>query len=71
MGFRCPVEKHAEKGLMVQMFQNGILKLNHLLLDELFKWAGGGKGSHVVLKCCWKGNVFLSTCVKALRRKGH
>jgi hypothetical protein len=38
MGPMCLVEEHARKGMMVQMFQDGILKLNHLLLDELFKW---------------------------------
>jgi hypothetical protein len=24
--------------MIMQTFQDGILKLNHLLLDELFKW---------------------------------
>jgi hypothetical protein len=38
MGFRYIVKKHVKKGMMVQMFQDGILKLNHLLFDELFKW---------------------------------
>jgi hypothetical protein len=28
-------------------------------------WARGGKRSHVALKCCWKGNVLLSTHVDA------
>jgi hypothetical protein len=37
MGFKYFVRKHAGEGMMVQMFQDGILKLNHLLLDELFK----------------------------------
>jgi hypothetical protein len=31
--------------------------------------AGGGRRSHVALKCCWKGNVLLSTHAKASRRK--
>ncbi len=34
---KYPIGKHAKKGMMVQMFQNGILKMNHLLFDELFK----------------------------------
>ncbi len=38
MGLRCPIKKHVGKVMMVQMFQDGILKLNHLLFDELFKW---------------------------------
>jgi len=37
MGFKYPIIKHVKKGMMVQMLQDGILKLNHLLLDELFK----------------------------------
>jgi hypothetical protein len=31
---------------------------------------GGGRRSHDALKCYWKRNVLLSTCVKASRRKG-
>ncbi len=38
MGFRCPVIKHAGKGMIVKTFQDGIFKLNHLLPNELFKW---------------------------------
>ncbi len=38
MGFKYHVGKHVGKGMMVQTFQDGILKLNHLLIDELFKW---------------------------------
>jgi len=38
MGFKYPIRKNVGKGVMVQMFQNGILKSNHLLFDELFKW---------------------------------
>jgi hypothetical protein len=38
MGFRCPVGKHVGKGMMVKTLQDGILKLNQLLLNELFKW---------------------------------
>jgi hypothetical protein len=40
-----PIEKHVKEGMMVQMYQNGILKSNHLLLNELFK----RKKAHV----CW------------------
>jgi hypothetical protein len=31
------VIKNVGKGMMVQMLQDGILKSNHLLFDELFK----------------------------------
>jgi hypothetical protein len=31
---------------------------------------GGGRKSHASLRCHWKGNVLLSTRVKASRRKG-
>jgi len=34
-------------------------------------WVGGGRKSHVTLKCCWKGKVLLSTCVETSRSKGH
>jgi hypothetical protein len=56
MGFKCFVEGHVQKGMMVQMFQDGILKLNHLLFDELFKWrktriGWDGRKSYVALKC--------------------
>jgi hypothetical protein len=37
MGFRYPIREHVGKGMMVQMLQDEILKLNHLLSDELFK----------------------------------
>jgi hypothetical protein len=37
MGLKCLIEEHARKGMMVQMLRDGILKLNHLLFDELFK----------------------------------
>ncbi len=37
MGLKCRVREHAKKGMMMQMFQDGILKLNHVLLNELFK----------------------------------
>ncbi len=37
MSFIYPIEKHVEKSMMVQMLQDGILKSNHLLHDELFK----------------------------------
>jgi len=29
----------------------------------------GGRRSQATLRCCWKGKVLLSICVKALRRK--
>jgi hypothetical protein len=38
MGLRYLIREHVGKGMMVQMFRDGILKLNHLLPDELFKW---------------------------------
>jgi hypothetical protein len=38
MGLKCPIKEHVRKGMMVQTLQDGILKLNHLLFDELFKW---------------------------------
>jgi hypothetical protein len=34
-------------------------------------WVGGGRKSHVALRCCWKGNVLLLTPVKASRKTGH
>jgi hypothetical protein len=37
MGFKYLVEKHVGNNMMVQMLQDGILKLNHLLFNELFK----------------------------------
>jgi hypothetical protein len=37
MGLRYPIKKHVRKGMMVQMLQDGILKLNHLFPNELFK----------------------------------
>jgi len=37
MGFRYPTEEHVKKGMMVQTIRNEILKLNHLLPNELFK----------------------------------
>jgi len=37
MSFKYPIKEHARKGMMVQTFQNEILKSNHLLFDELFK----------------------------------
>jgi hypothetical protein len=42
MGLKYLVRKYARKGMMVQTFQNEILKLNHLLFDELFKWKNTG-----------------------------
>jgi hypothetical protein len=40
MGFKYPVRKHVRVGMTVQTFQNGILKMNHLLSDELLKKEG-------------------------------
>ncbi len=37
MGLTYPIKEHVGKGMMVQTLQDGILKLNHLLFDELFK----------------------------------
>jgi hypothetical protein len=37
MALRYFVEEHAREGMMVQTLQDGILKSNHLLLNELFK----------------------------------
>ncbi len=37
MDLKYLIEEHAKKGMMVQTFQNGILKLKHLLFDEFFK----------------------------------
>ncbi len=37
MGFRYHVREHVRKDMMVQMLQDGILKLNYLLPNELFK----------------------------------
>jgi hypothetical protein len=63
MGFKYPIGKHVENGMMVQTLQDGILKLNYLLPDELFKQmktcaSWGGKRSHATLKCCWKGRCY-------------
>jgi hypothetical protein len=53
---RYLIGEHVEKDMMMYMFQNGIMKLNDLLFDELFK---EGKHthvtynrSHVILRCC-------------------
>jgi hypothetical protein len=37
MGFKYPIIEYVEKGMMVQTLQDGILKSNHLLSNELFK----------------------------------
>ncbi len=37
MGVRYLDEKHVGKGMTMYTLQDGILKLNHLLPDELFK----------------------------------
>jgi hypothetical protein len=37
-GLIYPIEKHVGKGMMVEMLQNGILKLNHFLSEKLLKW---------------------------------
>jgi hypothetical protein len=38
MGFKYPIGKHVGKDMMAQTFWDGILKLNYLLPDEMFKW---------------------------------
>jgi hypothetical protein len=38
MSLKCFVGEHVGKGMMEYMLQDRILKLNYLLLDELFKW---------------------------------
>jgi hypothetical protein len=57
------------------MLQNGILKINHLLSNELFKrkeislcW--GDKRSHDVLGYCSKWKMLLLTCVQTSRIEG-
>jgi hypothetical protein len=74
IGFIYPIEEHAKKGMMMQTLQNGILKLNHLLPNELFNgrktctcW--GSKRLQATLSCCWKRKVLLSTHVKVSRKK--
>jgi hypothetical protein len=37
MGLRYPIKKDVGKAMMVQTFQDGILKLNFLMPNELFK----------------------------------
>jgi hypothetical protein len=37
MDLKYPIKKHVKKGMMVQMFQNGVLKMNHMLFNELLK----------------------------------
>jgi hypothetical protein len=37
MGFIYLVKEHSGKGMMMQMLRDGILKLNHLLPNGLFK----------------------------------
>jgi hypothetical protein len=61
MGFKYPIKKNVGKDMMVQMFQKGIFKSNHLLLNELFEWrkmhvSSNNKSSHATLNC-WKGNL--------------
>jgi hypothetical protein len=38
MAIKYLIKKHVEKVMMVYMFQDRILKLNHLSFNELFKW---------------------------------
>jgi hypothetical protein len=38
MGLRHPIKERVKKGMMVKMLQDEILKLNHLLPNELLKW---------------------------------
>ncbi len=37
MGFKYFVKEHVREGIVVQTIRNGILKVNHLLFDEVFK----------------------------------
>jgi hypothetical protein len=37
MGLRYFVKEHVRESMMVQTLQDGIMKSNHLLPDELFK----------------------------------
>jgi hypothetical protein len=37
MGIKYRVKEHVRQGTMVQTLWDEILKLNHLLFDELFK----------------------------------
>ncbi len=51
MNFKYFIREHVGKGMTMQTLQGGILKLNHLLSDELFKWKRhaqieGGRKSH-------------------------
>ncbi len=75
-GFKYFIRKHVGKGMMVQTFQDGILKSNHLLFDELFKWkktnaSWGHRGSHATLRCCSKEKVLLLICAKAQKGKDN
>jgi hypothetical protein len=45
MGLKYPIGEHVKEGMMMQMFQNVILKMNHLLFDEFFK-----RGKHACAK---------------------
>jgi len=65
MGFRYLIEKHVSKGMMVQMFQNGILKSNHLLPNELFQkkthtQVGSGRRTNVEMLLEKKGVIIYS-----------
>jgi hypothetical protein len=37
MGLKYLVGEHVKEGMMMQMLQNGILKMNHLLYDEFLE----------------------------------
>jgi len=51
MGFRYLVEEHVEKGMMVQMMIDGILKSNYSLFKgKKHTHVGGNKKSQVTLK---------------------
>jgi hypothetical protein len=37
MGLKYLIRKHVKEGMMMQMLQNVILKMNYLLFDKFFK----------------------------------
>jgi hypothetical protein len=65
MGLRYLVTEHVGKGMMVQMLQDGILKLNHCCLMSCLK---GGKYTHA--RGSRKLHVVCGVHPKVSRRKG-
>jgi hypothetical protein len=72
MDFRYPIEKHAGVNAL-----DGILKLNHLLFNELFKWKkihiGWGQYKIIIcrLEMLLENKMLLSTRVNASKMKRH